>query len=98
MAHEPISLSCRPLRLSQLVRPGRRFWAINPGTFLDRDISKPWSPMVHVMASAELGIRNEPVAVMVQAFPGAAAAGIPATAAQPSPKMALAITFWGSQP
>ena len=52
------------------------------GTFFDSVISKPWSPTVQRMASAESGMRHEPVAASRQA-PGAARAGPPTTAAPP---------------
>src|ERR1019366_10272168 len=98
MAHEPTSDNFNPFLPNQLSNQGRKWRAIKPGTFLDRVISKPLSPMAHIMASAESGIMQEPVAATFQALAGQTASGAPTTAAQPSLKMALAITFCGSQP
>ena len=85
-----------PRAASQSSSHGRRRVPITSGILFDSVIPNPWSPIVHVMASAASGIRHDPLATS-RHEPGGPA-GAPTSAPDPSAKRALATTFGGSQP
>src|ERR1019366_5956217 len=87
IAHEPTSPIARRCERSQVSSQGRRLAAMRLGTFADSVISKPWLPMVQVMACSESANRHEPLADACQA--SAFVPPTPTTAAEPSPKRAL---------
>src|SRR3954471_1483595 len=67
MAQEPTAAGVRPWDASQASSQGRRLAAINLGTLAESVMSKPWLPIVHVIAYSESGNRHEPLALARQA-------------------------------